>query len=57
MDLLSKKAHHLNLSEIVVTQNLYALGKHNVGMNRNYQYTIPFRNPADTRYFKTLWHR
>ena len=28
MDLLSKKAHHLNLFVIVVTQNLYALGKH-----------------------------
>ena len=38
----------------VVTQNLYALGKHSVEMNRNYQYTILFRNPADTRYIKTL---
>ena len=42
MDLLSKKAHHLSLFVIVVTQNLYALGKHSVGMNRNYQYTILF---------------
>ena len=57
MDLLSKKAHHLNLFVIVVTQNLYALGKHSVGMNRNYQYTILFRNPADTRYIKTLGQR
>ena len=54
MDLLSKKAHHLNLFLIVVTQNLYALGKHSAGMNRNYQYTILFRNPADTCYIKTL---
>ena len=54
MDLLSKKAHHLNLFVIVVTQNLYALGKHSIGMNHNYQYTILFRNPADTRYIKTL---
>ena len=54
MDLLSKKAHHLNLFVIVVTQNLYALGKHSVGMNHNYQYTILFRNPTDTRYIKTL---
>ena len=57
MDLLSKKAHHLNLFVIVVTQNLYALGKHSIGMNRNYQYTILFRNPADTCYIKTLGHR
>ena len=48
MDLLSKKAHRLNLFVIVVTQNLYALGKHSVGMNRNYQYTILFRYPVDT---------
>ena len=49
------KAHHLNLFVIVVTQNLYASGKHSVGMNRKYQYKILFRNPADTRYIKTLW--
>ena len=42
---------------IVVTQNLYALGEHSVGMNRDYHYTILFRNPADTRYIKTLGHR
>jgi len=48
MDLLGKKARHLNLFVIVVTQNLYALGKHRVGMNRKYEYTILFRNPADT---------
>ena len=54
MDLLSKKVHHLNLFVIVVTQNLYALGKHSVGMNRNYQYTILFRNPAE---HVTLKHR
>ena len=39
---------------IVVTQNLYAVGKHSIGMNRNHQYTILVRNPADTRYIKTL---
>ena len=37
MDLLSKKAHHLNLFVIVVTRNLYVLGKHSAGMNCNYQ--------------------
>ena len=57
MDLLSKKAHHLHLFVIVVTQNLYALGRHSVGMNRNYQYTILFRNRADTRCIKTLGQR
>ena len=54
IDLLSKEAHHLNLFVTVVIQNPYALGKHSVGMNRNYQYTILFRNPADTHYIKTL---
>ena len=53
-DLLSKKARCLNLFVIVVTQNLFSLGKHNIEMNRNYQYTILFRNPADTCYIKTL---
>ena len=57
MDLLSKKAHHLILFVSVVTQNLSDLGKHSVGMNRNYQYTILFRNPADTGYIKTLGQR
>ena len=52
MDLLSKKAHHLIFFVIVVTQNLYALGKHRIGMNCNYQYTILFRNPAGTCYIK-----
>ena len=33
MDLLSKQAHHHNLFVIVVTQNLYVLSKHGVGMN------------------------
>ena len=57
MDLLSKKAHHLNVFVTVVTQNLYALGKHSLGMNHNYQYTILSRNPADTLYIKTLGQR
>ena len=42
MDLLSLEAHHLSPFMIVVTQNLYALGKHSMGMNRNYQYTTHF---------------
>ena len=49
MDLLSKRAHHLNLFVILVTQNLC---KHSIGMNRNYPYTIHFRNPADTCHIK-----
>ena len=50
MDLLSKGAHHLNLFVTAITQNLYAPGKHVAGMNRNYQYTVLFRNPADTHW-------
>ena len=57
MDLLSKKAHHLILFVSVVTQNLSDLGKHSVGMNHNYQYTILFRNPAEPHYVKTLGQR
>ena len=57
MDLLSKEARHLNLFMIVVMQNLYALGKHSVGMNRNYQYIILFRNLTDTCYIKTFGQR
>ena len=60
MDLLSKGAHYLNLLVIVVTQNLYAPGKqlkHSAGMNRNYQYRVLFRNPAETHNVKVLSQR
>ena len=42
MDLLCLEAHHLSPFMIVVTQNLYALGKHSMGLNHNYQYTTHF---------------
>ena len=42
---------------IGVTQNLYTPGRHAAGMNRNYQYTVLLRNPADTRCIKTLGQR
>ena len=54
MDLLTEEASLLNLLVTVVTQNLYALDKHSVGMNHNIQCTIPFRNPADTCYVNTF---
>ena len=58
--MLSKGAHHLNLFVTVITQNLYAPGKHTFGMfgmSRNYQYMVLFRNLADIRFIKMLGQR
>lgn len=52
--LLSRGTHHLGLFAIYVTQNLFAGGKEQAAQNRNYHYTVLFKNPADTRYVKSL---
>lgn len=52
--LLTRDTHHLNLFAITLNQNLYPGGKQQATQNRNYHYTVLFKNPADTRYVKAL---
>lgn len=55
--LLTRGTHHLDLFAITLTQNLYPGGREQTSQNRNYHYTVLFRNPADTRYVKALGNR
>ena len=55
--LLTKGTHHLDLFAIFLLQNLFQSGKEQAGQNRNYHYTVLFKNPADTRYIKMLGNR
>lgn len=54
---LTRDTHHLNLFAITLSQNLYPGGKEQATQNRNYHYTVLFKNPADTRYVKALGNR
>ena len=56
-NLLAKGTHHLDLFAISLLQNLFHSGREQAGQNRNYHYTILFKNPADTRYIKMLGNR
>ena len=40
-----------------LSQNLYPGGREQASQNRNYHYTVLFKNPADTRYVKALGNR
>ena len=51
-NLLTKGTHHLDLFAISLLQNLFHSGREQAGQNRNYHYTVLFKNPADTRYIK-----
>ena len=53
----ARSTHHLNLFAITLAQNLYPGGKDQATQNRNYHYTVLFKNPADTRYVKALGNR
>lgn len=57
LHVLTRDTHHLNLFAITLNQNLYPGGKHQATQNRNYHYTVLFKNPADTRYVKALGNR
>ena len=52
--LLTRDTHHLDLFAITLSQNLYPGGREQATQNRNYHYTVLFKNPADTRYVKAL---
>ena len=55
--LLTRGTHHLDLFAITLSQNLYSGGREQASQNRNYHYTVLFKNPADTRYVKALGNR
>lgn len=55
--LLTRCTHHLELFAISLSQNLYPGGRQQTSQNRNYHYTVLFKNPADTRYEKALGNR
>ena len=55
--LLTHGTHHLDLFIITLSQNLYPGGQEEASQNRNYHYTVLFKNPADTRYVKALGNR
>ena len=43
--LLTRGTHHLELFAITLMQNLYPGGREQTTQNRNYHYTVLFRNP------------
>lgn len=46
-DLFTRGSHHLNISAIVLTQNLFNKGKYSRTISLNSQYLIIFNNPRD----------
>ena len=46
-NLLTRGSHHLNLSVILLTQNLFHKGKNSRSINLNCQYLAYFKNPRD----------
>lgn len=47
LDLFTKGSHHMNISVIVLTQNVFSKGKNNRTISLNTQYLILFNNPRD----------
>ena len=46
-NLLTRGSHHMNLSVILLTQNLFHKGKNSRSINLNCQYVAYFKNPRD----------
>jgi len=47
LDMFTKNSHHLGISVIFLTQNLYFKGKYNRDISLNSHYLILFKNPRD----------
>lgn len=54
LDLFTKGSHHLGISVIFITQNLYHKGKHNRDISLNCHYLVLFKNPRDYTQAKCL---
>ena len=57
LHMLTRSMHHMDLFAITLMQNLYPGGRQQTTQNRNYHYTVLFRNPADMHYVKVLGNR
>lgn len=47
-NLFMRGSHHLNMSVILIEQNLFPKGRQSVSMKTNTQYLVLFKSPADT---------
>ena len=54
MDLFTKHSHHLGLSVIFVTQNIFHKGKGMRDISLNSQYIVAYKSPRDRNQFATL---
>jgi hypothetical protein len=54
LDLFCQFSHHLNLSVIFITQNIFHRGKCSRSLNLNSHYYILFKNKRDVNQIKTL---
>lgn len=53
-ELFTKRAHHENISVILIIQNLFAAGKYTRTITQNAQYLAFFKNPRDSSVISTL---
>jgi hypothetical protein len=54
LDLFCQFSHHLNISVIFITQNIFHAGKCSRSLNLNSHYYILFKNKRDVNQIKTL---
>jgi len=54
LELFTKKAHHENVSVILIIQNLFAVAKYTRTITQNAQYLVFFKNPRDNSVISTL---
>lgn len=54
VDLFTKHSHHLNLSAIFITQNIFHKGKGIRDISLNSHYIVAFKSPRDRGQFSTL---
>lgn len=53
-DLFTRQSHHLGMSVILVTQNLYSRGKFSRDISLNAKYIIMFKSPRDVQQMNYL---
>jgi hypothetical protein len=53
-DLFTQDSHHLGMSVLYLTQNLFPLGEHSRMISLNSHILVMFRNPHDSLGFSTL---
>jgi len=53
-ELFTKRAHHDNISVILILQNLFASGRYTRTITQNAQYLVYFKNPRDNSVISSL---